>query len=101
MCSLCTALCSHPVLALPDFTKPFRIDSDPSNTAVGGLLTQKHASTHKPIAFLSKTLTISEQNYTVHDHELLTIVTCCKAQLPYIDGQLTVVLSDHKPLSHL
>ena len=87
MYSLCTALCSHPVLALPDFTKPFCIESDASDTAVGGVLTQEHASVHKPIAFLSKTLTSSEQNYSVHDYELLAIVTCCKAWRPYIDGQ--------------
>ena len=67
MLSLCTALCSHPVLALPDFTKPFRIESAASDTTVGGVLTQEHASVHKPIAFLSKTLTSSEWNYSVHD----------------------------------
>ena len=59
MHSLCTALCSHPVLALPDFTKPFHIESDASDTAVGGVLTQEHASVRKPIAFLSNTLTSS------------------------------------------
>ena len=40
MCSLCTALCSHTVLALPDFTKPFQIGSDASETAVGDVFTQ-------------------------------------------------------------
>ena len=49
MHSLCTALCSHPILALPDFTKPFCIESDASDTAVGGILTQEHASIHKPL----------------------------------------------------
>ena len=87
MCFLCTALCSHPVLALPDFTKPFQIESDASETTVGGVLTQKHASVYKPIAFLRKSLTSSEQNYSIHDHELLAIVTYCKAWCLYIDGQ--------------
>ena len=101
MSSQSTALCSHPILALPDFTKPFPIESDASDTAVGGILAQKHASVHKPIDFLSKTFTSSEQNYNVYDNELLAIVTCCKAWQPYIDGQQTVVLTDHKPLIHL
>ena len=60
MFSLCTALCSHPVLTLPNFTIPFRIESDASDTAVSSVLTREHASVHKPIALLSKTLTSSE-----------------------------------------
>ena len=56
MHSLCIAVCIHSVFALPDFTKSFRIENDPSDTAVGGVLTQDHASIHKPIDFCSKTL---------------------------------------------
>ena len=60
MCSLCTVLCIHPVFVLPDFTMPFRIESNAFGTTVGGAFIQKHASVHKPIAFLSKTLTSSD-----------------------------------------
>ena len=98
MHSLCTSLCSHPALTMPDFTKPFCIESNASNTAVGGILTQKHISIHIPIAFLSKTLTSSEQKYNIHDCELLAIVTYCKVWRPCIDGQQTIVLIDLKPL---
>ena len=87
MHSQCTALCSNPVHALSDFTKPFCIESSAFDSAIGGVLTQEHASIHKPIAFLSKTLTKSERNYSVYDYKLLAIVTCCKAWCPYIDGQ--------------
>ena len=48
MHSLCTALCNHPVLGLPDFTKPFQIEIESSNAAVVGMLTQEHISVHKP-----------------------------------------------------
>ena len=34
MCSLCTALCRHPFLALLDSTKPFQIKSNTSDSAV-------------------------------------------------------------------
>ena len=83
MHSLCTALCSHPVFALPYFTKPFRIESDVSGTTVGGVLTQEHASIHKAIAFLSSTLTSSEQNCPSQR----AACNCCKTWRPYIDRQ--------------
>ena len=67
MCSLCTAFCSHPALVLPDFTKPFHIESDASDTAIGGVLAHEHASVYKPITFLRKILTSSEQNYSVYN----------------------------------
>ena len=86
---------------LPDFHKTFHIESDASNTAVGSTHTQEHAYIHKPIAFLRKMLISFERNYNDHDHELLAIVTCCKAWGPHIDGQQTVVLIDHKPLIQL
>ena len=84
--SLCTTLCSHSVLTLPDFTKPFRIESNISETAVGGVFTKEHASVHKPIAFLSKALTSSKKNYNVPDCELLAIITYCKACAPTLMG---------------
>ena len=74
MYSLCAALYSHPVLALPDFIKPFCIESDASDTAVGSVFAQKHVSIHKPIVFLSKILRRSVQNSSVNDHKLLVIV---------------------------
>ena len=60
MLSLCSALCSHLVLALPDFTKPFCIENNIFDTTIGGVFTQMHASIHKSIAFSRKTLTNSE-----------------------------------------
>ena len=74
MCSLCTAFCSYPVLALTYFTKSFNIESDASDTGVGGVFIQEHASVHKLIAFLSKTLTSSET--TVY-----TTISCLQSLL--------------------
>ena len=87
MHSLCTSLYIHPALVLLDFTKPFQIESDAFDTAVGGVLTQEHASIHKPISFLSKTLTSSEKNYSIHDCKLFAIITYHQAWRPYIDRQ--------------
>lgn len=46
--ALQTALCQSPVLALPDFTKPFCIETDASGTGIGAVLLQNG----HPLAFL-------------------------------------------------
>ncbi len=66
---------SAPVLVLPNDRQPFRIKSDSSNFASGGVLQQLSEDDGKwhPVAFLSKSLTPVERNYDVHDKELLAI----------------------------
>ena len=43
----------------------------------------------------------SSKKLLEYDRELLAIVTCCKKWRQYIDGQRTVVITDHRPLVHL
>ena len=69
--------------------------------AVGSILTQEHASVHKPIAILTKMLINSHKSYSVHYCELLEIVTYCKAWCLYIDRQWRIVIMDYKPLIQL
>lgn len=45
-------LCTAPVLALPDFSQPFHIDTDASGSGIGTVL---HQNGH-PLAFISKPL---------------------------------------------
>ena len=90
MCSLCTRLCGHCGLALPDYTKPFQTEGNASDTAVGSVLTLEHISVHKTIAFLSEIFTSSEENFSVDDFKLLAIITYCKAWCKVQLGLLVV-----------
>ncbi|EIE75994.1 hypothetical protein RO3G_00698 [Rhizopus delemar RA 99-880] len=57
-------LSSAPVLINPDMDKPFRIECDASDFAVGAVLLQEETKgVWKPVAFESKKLSQAERNY--------------------------------------
>ena len=45
--------------------KPFIVETDASNFAVGAILSQEFDGKTHPIAFLSKSLTTSQKNYQI------------------------------------
>ena len=65
---------SQPVLSLPKRDSKFRIETDTSGHAIGGILSQKQEGKWKHIAFLSRTMQPAERNYEIYDKELLAIV---------------------------
>ena len=56
-------LVTAPILAHPDFTKPFILDTDASNHAIGAVLSQKVENKENVIAYASRTLSKSERKY--------------------------------------
>ena len=69
------ALTSSPVLALPDYRKPFTMYTDTSDYATSAILEQDDAlGRSHPVAFYSKSLQPTERNYEIHDKELLAII---------------------------
>ena len=65
---------SQPVLSLPRREGKFRVETDTSGHAIGGVLSQEQEGKWKPIAFLSRTMQLAKQNYKIYDKELLVIV---------------------------
>src|SRR5208282_452319 len=95
-------LTSQPVLTLPNFDNPFRIEVDASDYTTGGVLSQKHEDTWKPVAFISKALTEPERNYEIHDRELLAVIRALEEWRHYLQGakHQVEIFSDHKNLEY-
>ena len=74
-----------PVLAYPDFDKPFILDTAASDVAIGATLSQMVDEEH-PIGYFSRTLTGPEKQYCVTWRELLAVVHAASHFHPYLYG---------------
>jgi hypothetical protein len=90
---------SAPLLAWPDFTKPFTIETDSSGFARGAILSQpQEDGKFHPVAYSSKSLSPAEQGYDIHDRELLAIVKAFVDWRHYLLGSESTVITDHRNL---
>ena len=89
------ALCTAPVLQLPDCSKPFELVADACNTGLGALLMQDG----HPCCFLSKKFKPAECNYPTTEQELLAVVYALQEWRCYLEGSVFTVVTDHNPLT--
>ncbi|KAG5720918.1 hypothetical protein E4T56_gene402 [Termitomyces sp. T112] len=70
------AMTSRSVLLFPDDNSPFCIEANSSDFATGAVLSQQSLEDGKwhQVAFYSKGLNAVEQNYKIHDKEMLAII---------------------------
>ena len=94
-------LVTAPILAHPDFTKPFILDTDASNHAIGAVLSQKTENEERVIAYASRTLSKSERKYCVTRKELLALVYFVKYFRHYLYGRKFTARTDHASLRWL
>jgi len=63
------------VLAIPDLDKEMQVEADASDYATGGVLSTKCENRKwRLVAFISKLLNAMEQNYKIHDKEILAVI---------------------------
>jgi hypothetical protein len=91
------ALITAPVLALPDFSKNFTIETDASDKGIGAVLMQNG----HPIAYLSKALGIKTQAMSTYEKECMAILLVVNKWKPYLQHKEFTILTDHRSLTHL
>ena len=90
---------TDPLLRMFDPTKAVTIETDASDMAIGACLSQKHDERMHPVAYYSRSLSPAEQNYDIHDKELLAIVAALEHWRVYAEGSVELtILTDHKNL---
>lgn len=94
-------LTSNPVLFMPDFSKPFVIESDASNDGAGGVLLQHIDGQDRVIEYMSQKLSPTQINYSVTEKECLALVLAIEKWRSYIEGARFTVITDHASLKWL
>lgn len=85
------------VLTHPNFEKEFHLTTDASDYAIGAVLSQDK----KPIVFLSRTLTNTEENYATNEKEMLAIIWALTSLRSYLYGSRKIkIYTDHQPLTY-
>ncbi|XP_004296076.1 PREDICTED: uncharacterized protein LOC101299658 [Fragaria vesca subsp. vesca] len=92
-----SAVTTAPVLALPDFSKPFVVETDTCGSGIGAVLSQEK----RPVAYLSKALSPSHQTLSTYDKEMMAILFAVGKWRHYLLGNRFTILTDHQTLRHL
>ena len=94
-------LSKRPILRLADFSKPFILQCDASDSGVGAALMQEYDDGRFPVEYASKKLTDAEKKYAVIEKECLSLVWDVKRFASYLYGKEFLVETDHQPLIYI
>jgi len=82
------AVTTAPVLVSPQDSEPFRIKAGSSDFASGAVLSQQLPGEKKwhLVTFYSKSLSLVEWNYEIHDKEMLAIIHALEEWRHFLEG---------------
>ncbi|SJL01309.1 uncharacterized protein ARMOST_04629 [Armillaria ostoyae] len=90
------------ILAIPTEKGQFHVEADASEGTIGAVLSQEQDGKWRPVAFLSKALTITERNYEIYNKELLAIMLALDEWRHYLMGATVdfEIWTDHQNLQY-
>jgi len=94
-------LTTAPLLAMPNETDTFILDTDASLYSIGAVLSQVQDGVERPVAYASRKLSRAESNYCVTRRELLAVVNFLKYFHHHLMGRRFQVRTDHAALQWL
>ncbi len=94
-------LMSSPVLTQFDESLPVILYTDSSNYAVGALLCQIQNGVERVIAYASRLMNPSEQNFTTSEKECLALIFALEKWREYCYGRKIIAYTDHLALLSL
>ncbi|KRX12461.1 Retrovirus-related Pol polyprotein from transposon 17.6, partial [Trichinella nelsoni] len=97
-----SVLSSPPILSHPHFDRPFLLDVDASEDALGAVLSQpNHQGLPVVVAYASRSLSQPERKYCATRREMLALVWATRHFRPYLYGRKFTARTDHNALKWL
>ena len=95
---------SAPILTQFDRSLDIIIETDASNQAISGILSQYHVTNGikrlHPVEYHTKTLTATQRNWPIHDKELFAIVDSFRKWRDWLVGVHVNIYTDHQGLQY-
>lgn len=95
------ALTSAPILATPDYSLPFTIQTDACDTGMGAVITQIQEGNERVIEYMSQKFSPAQQRYSTTEKECLGVILAVEKYRCYIEGVHFTVITDHASLTWL
>lgn len=90
-------MASPPVLAVPDLTKPFVLETDASGSGIEAVLMQEG----HPIAYVSQALSERTMKLSTYERELIAIVFAVTKWQHYLMAQPFTIRTDQQSLKYI
>ena len=98
-------LTTAPILAYPDYNKPFVLHTDASQEGLGAILYQEQNGEMRVIGYGSRSLTPAERNYYLHSGKLEFLAlkwAVCEQYRDYLYyAKSFTIFTDNNPLTYV
>ncbi|GJP45106.1 hypothetical protein CLOM_g4497 [Closterium sp. NIES-68] len=86
------------LLKLPNPDEPFLLYTDWSSSGMCTVLCQEEKGTERVVAYVSRSCSPAESNYSSYEGEGLAAVWAVELFRPYLQGRKFTLVTDHQPL---